>query len=133
MDNKQPLNNNKQPKMPKFNMNWIYGLIIMSLVMFFFMDGGKMLAGSAQQDATFTKFKEYVNKGYANNVVVNTDQKKLKMYVKPASVRDVFNRDAKQLGANPYVNVQIGSVDELEKYLTEMQKTGKIKDFCLRK
>ena len=129
MDNKQPLNNNKQPKMPKFNMNWIYGLIIMSLVMFFFMDGGKMLAGSAQQDATFTKFKEYVNKGYANNVVVNTDQKKLKMYVKPASVRDVFNRDAKQLGANPYVNVQIGSVDELEKYLTEMQKTGKIKDF----
>ena len=130
MDNKQPLNNNKQPKMPKFNMNWIYGLIIMSLVMFFFMDGGKMLAGSAQQDATFTKFKEYVNKGYANNVVVNTDQKKLKMYVKPANVRDVFNRDAKQLGANPYVNVQIGSVDELEKYLTEMQKTGKIKDFA---
>ena len=130
MDNKQPLNNDKQPKMPKFNMNWIYGLIIMSLVMFFFMDGGKMLAGSAQQDATFTKFKEYVNKGYANNVVVNTDQKKLKMYVKPANVRDVFNRDAKQLGANPYVNVQIGSVDELEKYLTEMQKTGKIKDFA---
>ena len=130
MDNKQPLNNNKQPKMPKFNMNWIYGLIIMSLIMFFFMDGGKMLAGSAQQDATFTKFKEYVNKGYANNVVVNTDQKKLKMYVKPANVRDVFNRDAKQLGANPYVNVQIGSVDELEKYLTEMQKTGKIKDFA---
>ena len=52
------------------------------------------------------------------------------MYVKPANVRDVFNRDAKQLGANPYVNVQIGSVDELEKYLTEMQKTGKIKDFA---
>ena len=91
MDNKQPLNNNKQPKMPKFNMNWIYGLIIMSLIMFFFMDGGKMLAGSAQQDATFTKFKEYVNKGYANNVVVNTDQKKLKMYVKPANLTEMLN------------------------------------------
>ncbi|WP_304060715.1 ATP-dependent zinc metalloprotease FtsH [Hoylesella loescheii] len=129
MSNKQPYNN-KQPKMPRFNMNWIYGLIILSLGLLFFTGGGNMMAGSAKQEATYTKFKEYVDKGYANNVVVNSEQRTIKMFVKPANVRDVFGKDPKQLGEKPYVSVQFGSTDELEKYLTEVQKAGKIKDFA---
>lgn len=116
--------------MPRFNMNWIYGLIILSLGLLFFTGGGTMMAGSAKQEATYTKFKEYVNKGYANNVVVNSEQRTIKMFVKPANVRDVFGKDPKQLGEKPYVSVQFGSTDELEKYLTEVQKAGKIKDFA---
>ena len=118
MSNKQP-HNNKQPKMPRFNMNWIYGLIIIALGLLFFTGGGNMMAGSVKQEATYTKFQEYVNKGYANNVVVNTEQKTLKMFVKPENTRDVFGKDPKQLGEKPYVSVQIGSIDELEKYLTD--------------
>ena len=129
MSNKQP-HNNKQPKMPRFNMNWIYGLIIIALGLLFFTGGGNMMAGSVKQEATYTKFQEYVNKGYANNVVVNTEQKTLKMFVKPENTRDVFGKDPKQLGEKPYVSVQIGSIDELEKYLTDAQKTAKIKDFA---
>ena len=116
--------------MPRFNMNWIYGLIILSLGLLFFTGGGNMMAGSAKQEATYTKFKEYVNKGYANNVVINSEQRTIKMFVKPANVRDVFGKDPKQLGEKPYVSVQFGSTDELEKYLTEVQKAGKIKDFA---
>ena len=116
--------------MPRFNMNWIYGLIILSLGLLFFTGGGNMMAGSAKQEATYTKFKEYVDKGYANNVVVNSEQRTIKMFVKPANVRDVFGKDPKQLGEKPYVSVQFGSTDELEKYLTEVQKAGKIKDFA---
>ena len=129
MSNKQP-HNNKQPKMPRFNMNWIYGLIIIALGLLFFTGEGNMMAGSVKQEATYTKFQEYVNKGYANNVVVNTEQKTLKMFVKPENTRDVFGKDPKQLGEKPYVSVQIGSIDELEKYLTDAQKTAKIKDFA---
>ena len=70
MDN----NKNNQPKMPRFNMNWIYILIIVSLALFFLSDSGNALAtasGSAmKQDATYTKFKEYVEKGYADKVEV---------------------------------------------------------------
>ena len=116
--------------MPRFNMNWIYGLIILSLGLLFFTGGGNMMAGSAKQEATYTKFKEYVNKGYANNVVVNSEQRTIKMFVKPANVRDVFGKDPKQLGEKPYVSVQFGSTEELEKYLTEIQQAGKIKDFA---
>ncbi|EFC69068.1 ATP-dependent zinc metalloprotease FtsH [Prevotella sp. oral taxon 317] len=129
MSNKQPYNN-KQPKMPRFNMNWIYGLIIIALGLFFFTGKGDMMAGSVKQEATYTKFKEYVNKGYVNNVVVNSEQRTLKMYVKPANLRDVFGKDPKQLGEKPYVSVQYGSPEELEKYLTEIQQAGKIKDFA---
>ncbi len=133
MDNKNPYNNNKQPKMPRFNMNWIYGTVILFLAISFFSGMGDALGGSATQQATYTKFKEYVAKGYANNVVVNTDEKSLKMYVKPNNIRDVFNVEAKQAGKDPYVSVAIGSVDELEKYLTAVQKAGKIKDFSYEK
>ena len=116
--------------MPRFNMNWIYGLIIIALGLFFFTGKGDMMAGSVKQEATYTKFKEYVNKGYVNNVVVNSEQRTLKMYVKPANLRDVFGKDPKQLGEKPYVSVQYGSAEELEKYLTEIQQAGKIKDFA---
>lgn len=116
--------------MPRFNMNWIYGLIIIALGLFFFTGKGDMMAGSVKQEATYTKFKEYVNKGYVNNVVVNSEERTLKMYVKPANLRDVFGKDPKQLGEKPYVSVQYGSPEELEKYLTEIQQAGKIKDFA---
>ena len=131
--NQNKNNNNNQPKMPKFNMGWLYGLIIFALLMLFFTDGGNSLtsaaAGSARQEATYTKFKEYVSKGYAQKVEVNTSEKKLKMYVKAKNIRDVFNLTAEQTGPEPFVNVQYGSPDELDKYLTEVQQKGLLVDF----
>ena len=133
MEQQNPDKNNDQPKMPRFNMNWLYGIIIFILLMLFFTDSGSSLAssaaGSAKQEATYTKFKEYVSKGYAQKVEVNTTEKKLKMFVKTKNVRDVFNLTAKQTGPEPFVIVQYGSADELDKYLTEMQQKGLITDF----
>ena len=131
--NKNNNNNNNQPKMPRFNMGWIYGLIIFTLLMLFFTDGGNSLtsaaAGSARQEATYTKFKEYVSKGYAQKVEVNTSEKKLKMFVKSKNIRDVFQQTAQQTGPEPFVSVQYGSPDELDKYLTEVQQKGLLVDF----
>ena len=133
MEQQNPDKNNDQPKMPRFNMNWLYGIIIFILLMLFFTDSGSSLAssaaGSAKQEATYTKFKEYVSKGYAQKVEVNTTEKKLKMFVKTKNVRDVFNLTAKQTGPEPFVIVQYGSADELDKYLTEVQQKGLITDF----
>ena len=73
MDNKNnPLGDN-QPKMPRFNMNWFYTIIIVVLAVLFFSDGGEAIIGgpTANQTATYTKFKIYVQKGYAKSVVVN--------------------------------------------------------------
>ena len=39
--NNNPSGDNNQPKMPKFNMNWIYTIIIAMLALLFFTDGGR--------------------------------------------------------------------------------------------
>lgn len=127
--------NGNQPKMPKFNMNWIYGIIIATLAILFVTGGGDSLVSgaAAQQKATYTKFKYYVEKGYAKNVVVNKDEGELKMYVHPKFIRTVFNKPASQTGADPYVDVVYGSGDELDKYLSDAQKRGKIVDYSYEK
>ena len=128
--NNQPNQDNNQPKMPKFNLNWIYGLIIVGLTIFFLTGtGNKLGSGSASKETSMANFKQYINKGWADEVVVNTELKTLKMYVKPAHIRDVFHRDAKQLGENPYVTVGIGSVDNIDTYLSQAQEQHKITSY----
>ncbi len=131
--NNQPMGDNNQPKMPRFNMNWIYLLVIVTLGILFFTGGGNSIAEGAgagtKKEATYTKFKYYVEKNYAKKVVVNKSDGVLRMYVRPEHIRDIFNQSAQQTGKDPYVSVDYGSIDELEKYLTDVQKRGKIADF----
>ena len=130
-NNNNPPGDNNQPKMPRFNMNWLYGLIIVTLAILFFTGGGNaLLSGSGSAtNARYSDFQAYVNRGWAKSIVINKDDNTLKMYVKEQNVRDVFRKSAQQVGPNPYVTVEFGSVDELEKFVTQAQKTGKISEF----
>ena len=44
--NQFPRHNN-QPKMPRFNMNWIYIIVLIGLAVLFFTGGGDSLAKAA--------------------------------------------------------------------------------------
>ncbi len=122
--------NDQQPKMPRFNMNWIYALVIIALAVLFFTGGGNALAsGAGQEKTTYTKFKQYVANGYASNIVVNKSESNLKMYVKGKHIRDVFHKTAQQVGANPYVTVEFGSVDELESFLNKQIEAKTLGDY----
>ena len=72
-NNNNPQGDNNQPKMPKFNMNWLYGLIIVTLAMLFFTGGGNaLLSGSGSStNARYSDFQAYVNRGWAKSVVIN--------------------------------------------------------------
>ena len=87
MDTNNPTNNRQggnQPKMPRFNMTWLYITIAILLAVFLLSGGGNALGSAgAQQTATYTKFKEYVSKGYAKKVIINKDKNVLRLYVKP--------------------------------------------------
>ena len=133
-NNNKPLGDN-QPKMPRFNMNWIYTIILVVLLVGFFSDGGSAIMGgpSASQEATYTKFKIYVQKGYAKSVVINKDKGTLRMYVKPDKIRDVFGQSGQQVRRDPFVSVTYGSADALDTYLTAAQQTGKIADYSYEK
>ena len=99
-------NGNQQPKMPKFNMNWLYFIILFGLVALFVTGGGDALGGSAAKEASYTEFKQYVDKGYVLSVVANKTESKLKIYINPKYTRDVYKMSAKNVGPSPYVEVQ---------------------------
>ena len=128
--NQFPRHNN-QPKMPRFNMNWIYIIVLIGLAVLFFTGGGDSLAQAAgtSKDAKYSDFKTYVEKGYAQRIVVNKNDNTLKMYVKPKYIQNVFQQTAQQTGNDPYVNVEFGSVDELDKYLAAEQAKGKFASY----
>ena len=117
--------------MPKFNMNWIYALVIISLAVAFFATGkdGGLGNTSVSVEKDYTQFVEYVNKGWASRVVINKNESTLKMYVRPEHINDIFKAHVKQTGPEPYVVVEIGSVDNLETMLNQAIKTKKITGF----
>ncbi|WP_440486063.1 ATP-dependent zinc metalloprotease FtsH [Segatella hominis] len=119
----------KPPKMPRFNMSWLYVIILISLIVVFLNGGGDALGGSASKKATYTEFKEYIEKGYVLSVTANKNDGNLKVYVAPNHIRDVYHTSAKNVGPAPYVEVQYGSIDEVDKYLDNMVKAKKIKSY----
>lgn len=114
--------------MPRFNMNWLYIVAGITLAILLFSGGGNSIASGAgaSQEASYTDFKRYVENGWAQRVVINKTDNSLRMYAKKDSATLIFHKKADELGTNPYVKVQIGSVDELEKYLDAQQKQGKL-------
>lgn len=127
MNQQNQQNGDQQPKMPRFNMNWIYGLIIVVLMVMFFTDGGSILGQTSATKVSYSNFKGYVSRGYASKVEINKTENYLRMYVYGRNVRDVLHKSAKEAGPNPYVEVEIGSVDQVENFLTAQNKAGHFK------
>ena len=123
----EPQNKKPQQQMPRFNMNWIYGIVILSLVVLYFTQGQEKSSISTQ--VSYSDFKVMVAKGYAKEIVVNKHQNILEMYVKPEHIRDVFHQGVEQTGKNPAVSVAIGSVDQVEQFINQQREdktfTGK--------
>jgi len=122
-------NNENMPKMPKFNMNWIYALVLISLAVVFFTGGNNLASSSVGVTKDYTTFVNYVEKGYALRVVVNKKSSTLRMYVRPQYIRDIFKEGTKKTGPEPYVKVEIGSIDNLEVFLNNAIKEKKIASY----
>ena len=115
--------------MPKFNMNWLYVLVIIALGVVFFAGGNSFLSSSAGVDRDYTTFKQYIAKGYGTKVVINKSDNTLRMYVSPDHIRDIFKQGTQQVGKSPYVNVEIGSVDKVETFLDQAVAQKKIASY----
>lgn len=51
----------KNNKMPKFSMSWIYMLVIIGLISVYLM-GGDSIGGSASKKVSYDEFRAYVTK-----------------------------------------------------------------------
>ena len=119
----QKVNNKPQMNMPRFNMNWIYGLVIITLFMLYFTQGSDN--SSVRTETSYSDFKVMVMNGYAEKIVVNNYTNTLQMYVKPEHIRDVFHQGVQQTGKNPTVTVAFGSTDQVEQFVNEAREQNK--------
>ena len=113
--------NKSKSNMPKFNLSWFYMIIALGIGFLFFFGDGQ---GEGHKQVTYTEFKEMVNKGYGDKIVAYNDNT-VDMFIKPQHVRDVFKENAKNVGRSPFVHVEIGSTEALEKFLEKAQEEGK--------
>ena len=114
------LNNNK-PKInvPRPSLSWLYVIIALVFGFLYFSSED----GSASKEITYTEFKEMVSKGYASKIIAYDDNT-VDMFIKPENIVDVFGKDANKVGRSPFVNVKIGSMEALDKFLDEEQDSG---------
>ncbi len=107
--------------MPKFNLNWLYAVIIIGLLSVYILNNGD----AALKKIDFTEFKDYVAKGYVSKVIAYNDNT-VDVFIKPEYAREVFKQNAEKALRNPVVTMQIGSVATLDAYLDECEKSTNV-------
>ena len=111
--------------MPKFNLNWVYFLILGALAFLYFSGVGG--GSSVDREVDYATFKSYVSKGYAKRMEVNKGDGTLKMFVDGKHIRDVFGQDSKSTGKAPTVTTKYPSVDKVEEFVDSETKAGHFK------
>ena len=120
-------NGNNNMKMPKFNLNWTYMIVILLLAYMFYTNSGQN--NSFQKEVTYSEFQEYVQKGYARSVVVNKGDGNVRMYIQKPYVGEIYGKAA-EAGRDPSVTAEFPSVSDVNEFLAAEQKakhfSGKI-------
>ena len=106
-----------QKKGPKFSLSWIYAIIAVALI-YLWMQGDKPSEGSITRDISYSDFKEYVSKGYAEKVVAYDDNK-VELTIIPDSAARIFGQSAVQTGQPVVLYLEAGSVEALDRFLDE--------------
>jgi len=108
---------------PRFNFSWFY--ILMGIGLIYLLMSGSENSSGTQKD--YTKFKNYVEKGYAKDIVVDKRNLTLRMIVDKAHVRDVLGVSPEKAGKNPSIDVEFGSMENLENFLDDETEKGHFK------
>ncbi len=114
MENKTPNQNPLKPsgKSPKFNISWIYGIIILILV------GSWLFADNVpSKDVPFSTFEEYVKNGMVEKIDVYSSKNSVEAQVTKESVKKVFGSQSDTYAKDRMISVRIPSVDEFSKFI----------------
>ena len=117
----QPATPGGAKKGPKFNLTWVYGIIALALA-FLYFNGGETTEGITRH-ISYSEFKEYVAKGYAEKVVAYDDNK-VELTIIPDSAVRIFGQQAVAAGKPVVLLLEAGSVEALDRFLDEQEKVG---------
>ncbi len=108
-------------KGPKFNLSWVYAIIAIALA-FMWMKGGEGTTGITR-DISYSEFKQYIAKGYAEKVVAYDDNR-VELTIIPDSAVHIFGQSAVQKGQPVVLLLEAGSIESLDRFLDEQEREG---------
>ena len=128
---KRDLNNKPQKSSsgkPKFNLNWLYLLIIFALFSGFFMGDRKQA-----KDVSWSVFESYMYKGYIEKIDVFSNKNIVNGVVLKDSAGYVFGKDSAMYAKDRLISATITSDDAVLQAVTKVrEKTGKNIDFNVK-
>lgn len=106
-------------KGPKFNISWIYGVIVLVLIGSYFF-GEKVPVKEIQ---SYPVFKQYVIEGYIESIEVFPQKNVVEAVVEDSasSMKKVFGENYKTYEAERKVTVKIPSADKFEEFISEVK------------
>ncbi|MBR0025295.1 MAG: ATP-dependent zinc metalloprotease FtsH [Muribaculaceae bacterium] len=118
--NSNSSNNNSRGKKPKFNILWMYA-IIMAVILGIYWSNDV----STSRDVSWTKFKEYVATGGVDSVVVFSNKQEANAFLKDSLANVMFkdNKRSQQHSA-PYISTQIPSNEKFDEFIDTLNTTG---------
>ena len=116
-------NKDKKPKGGLKSLSWFYIILFIGLGWILLKDDKSTLNG----EATYTEFKEYIDKGYVSELVIYSNMNSVDMFIKPDSAKYVFGDRAMQQQpmVKPMLTVGVGSMDNLQEYIDNAEAQGK--------
>ena len=118
-DNKD--NKDNKPKNGFRIQTLLYIILFIAFGYILLKDDGSDLNG----EATYTEFKEYMQKGYVSDLVIYANIPSMDMYIKPDSAKYIFgDRVMSQPLAKPMLSVGVGSLDNLQEFIDQAEESG---------
>ncbi|MBO5703375.1 MAG: ATP-dependent zinc metalloprotease FtsH [Bacteroidaceae bacterium] len=111
--------------MPRFNLNWLYILVIAGLAYMLYQGDGS--SSSIDKEVTYSEFKQYIKDGYSNDIVVNKTDGVVVAVVQGKYIQKVFNSNTERTGKHPTITARYPSADKVDGYLEQINYAGKLK------
>jgi len=120
-------NNDKQRKRPKFNFYWMYGLMVIFLLMMFWMNQD----GGVAQEVNWTQFENIVSKGGVKSITVYSNKNYAEAVLSDSLAKVVFKDTAPASGpmfggaqTSNKISAQIPSTDKFDEKVEQWKQQG---------
>ncbi|MDR2389888.1 MAG: ATP-dependent zinc metalloprotease FtsH [Tannerellaceae bacterium] len=111
-----PAKNNKPNKSVRFNIYWMYGVVILMLIVL-------LLTGenSMNKEMAWTEFQQFAQENVFEKLVVYNRRNTLEATVREGKRELVFKTDTAKLGKEPKVTVKIPSADKFSDFYDKIE------------
>ena len=105
---------------PKFNMMWMYAIILLSLAGIFFMNESKV----ATKEVGWTEFREMAEKNYFSKLEVYNQKDIAVGTLRKQHVSEVYKKDTTKIAGDPTITTLIPSSDKFTDYYDQWRAAG---------